>query len=57
MTGSVRVAYVLALIGLVVAGFLIEASWWVAALIGIAVMLPVAVADLATSRRRRNADT
>jgi hypothetical protein len=55
MVRSVHVAYLLALLGLVLAGFFIEACWWVTALIGIAVMIPIAVADVVTSRRRKAA--
>ena len=53
MVRRVHVAYLLGLSGLLVAGFFIEASWWATALVGIAAMVPVFIADIFTSRRRR----
>lgn len=52
MVRRVRVAYLLVFFGLLVAGFFIEAPWWAKALIGIAVMGPIAIADIVTSRKR-----
>lgn len=55
MVRGVHVTYVLVLPGLLVAGFLIEASWWATALVGIGAMVPVVIADVVSSRRRRPA--
>jgi hypothetical protein len=53
MIPGVRVAYVVVLCGLAVAGFYLPAmAWWTTALIGAAAMAPVAVADRVTTRRR-----
>ena len=50
-----RIAYLLVFFGLLVAGALIEASWWATALAGIVAMTPIAVADIVISSRRRAA--
>jgi hypothetical protein len=58
MANPVRVAYLLVLLGLVVAGLLlVDASWWAAALIGVVVTLPIAVADIVATRRRTRRTT
>lgn len=58
MTNPVRVAYLLVLGALVVVGYLfISAPWWVLAVIGIAMMVPVAVADINTSKRPTSTST
>ncbi|GAB2578252.1 hypothetical protein Aab01nite_10000 [Paractinoplanes abujensis] len=48
-----RVVYLLVFLGLLVAGFFIDAPWWVKAVIGIAVMVPLAVADIVTTGKRQ----
>ncbi|MET0425563.1 MAG: hypothetical protein ABW046_16970 [Actinoplanes sp.] len=53
MVRSVHVAYLSVFLGLFLIGFFTEASWWVTALIGVAVMIPVAVADFVTSKKRK----
>lgn len=55
MVRRVQVLYALVLSGLLVAGFLIEGSWWAKALVGTAAMVPVVIADIVTSRRRQAA--
>ncbi|MCA2212905.1 hypothetical protein [Jidongwangia harbinensis] len=52
MTGGVRAAYLVAFLGLATAGFFLDVSWWVGALIGLAVMAPILIADVLVSRRR-----
>ena len=52
MVGTVRVAYLVVYCALLAVSFLIEVSWQVMASIGLAVMAPVAVADIVISRRR-----
>ena len=51
MIKQVRVVYLLALAGLVVLGTWLEPGWWLALIIGVVVMTPVAVADIRTSGR------
>lgn len=53
MSGGIRVAYLAVYCGLLFVSFLIDVSWRVMVLIGIGVMVPVAVADIVISRRRR----
>ena len=53
MVGRVRVAYLLVLCGLLVAGIFIEVSWWAKAWIGVAVMVPIGIADIVTVRKRQ----
>ena len=57
MTRPVYVAYLLVLIGLVIAGFLVKVAWWVGVLIAVGAGTPIVVADIVTTRRRRHTRT
>jgi uncharacterized protein YqfA (UPF0365 family) len=52
MPKPVRIAYLLVFFGLIVVGFLLDLAWWVSALAGVAATLPIAIADVVTTRRR-----
>jgi hypothetical protein len=52
MTTGVRVAYPVVFLGLFAAGFFLDLSWWVGALIGLAAVAPILVTDLVLTRRR-----
>ncbi|GAB3805969.1 hypothetical protein [Micromonospora zhanjiangensis] len=53
MEARVRILYLIALLALIVLGVIVNLPVWQAALVGCAVMLPVAAIDLWTTRRRR----
>ena len=55
MPAKVRLAYLLVLAALFAAAFFIQAPWWASALIGVAAMVPIAVADVVISRRAQAA--
>jgi hypothetical protein len=51
MTTRIRLIYLATLVLLVIVGLLFNLPAWGAALLGVAVMTPVAIADLVISRR------
>ncbi|MGI5214181.1 hypothetical protein [Plantactinospora sp. CA-290183] len=57
MARRVHIAYLSMYLGLLVAGLLLDLSWEMAVLLGAVVMLPVAVADIVTTRRRAHRPT
>ena len=52
MATGVRVAYPVVFLGLLTAGFFLDVSWWVGALIGLAVVVPIMIADFLLTRRQ-----
>lgn len=54
-TNGIRIAYIVAFLAMVVVGMMLHISTLLAVAIGVVVMLPIAIADLVVSRRRKRA--
>ncbi|RZU52680.1 hypothetical protein EV385_4559 [Krasilnikovia cinnamomea] len=47
-----NVAYLLVFFGLIVAGLLLDPTWWAGVLVGTAAVAPIIIADVVLTRRR-----
>lgn len=54
MPRSLTITYLVTLAVLAVLGFVIDAPFWVEALIGVAAMTPIAIGSALVARRRRH---